>query len=115
MTIGFTAGIALIIASQQIDTALGLKTGPLPAQVFERLAAYWQYIDTINPYAIAITAGDARHFDSVAKDQHQAAGAVRCVDRDDRRRSAASSACHDDRRPVRRAFTPGFRRRRSHT
>jgi sulfate permease, SulP family len=56
VTIGFTAGIALIIASQQIDTALGLKTGPLPAQVFERLAAYWQYIDTINPYAIAITA-----------------------------------------------------------
>jgi sulfate permease, SulP family len=56
VTIGFTAGIALIIASQQIDTALGLKTGPLPAQVFERLAAYWRYIDTINPYAIAITA-----------------------------------------------------------
>ena len=56
VTIGFTAGIALIIASQQIDTALGLKTGPLPAQVFERLAAYWQYIDTVNPYAIAITA-----------------------------------------------------------
>jgi sulfate permease, SulP family len=56
VTIGFTAGIALIIASQQIDTALGLKTGPLPAQVFERLAAYWRYIDTVNPYAIAITA-----------------------------------------------------------
>jgi SulP family sulfate permease len=56
VTIGFTAGIALIIASQQIDTALGLKTGPLPAQVFERLAEYWRYIDTINPYAIAITA-----------------------------------------------------------
>jgi SulP family sulfate permease len=57
VTIGFTAGIAILIASQQIDTALGLKTGPLPAQVFERLAEYSRHLDTINPYAIAITAG----------------------------------------------------------
>jgi SulP family sulfate permease len=56
VTIGFTAGIALIIASQQIDTALGLKTGPLPAQVFERLAEYGRHLDTINLYAVAITA-----------------------------------------------------------
>lgn len=35
VTIGFTAGIAILIATQQIDTALGLKTGPLPAQVFD--------------------------------------------------------------------------------
>ena len=57
VTIGFTAGIAILIASQQIDTALGLKTGPVPAQVFERLAEYSRHLDTINPYAIAITAG----------------------------------------------------------
>jgi SulP family sulfate permease len=57
VTIGFTAGIAILIASQQIDTALGLKTGPLPAQVFERLAEYGRHLDTINPYAIAITVG----------------------------------------------------------
>jgi SulP family sulfate permease len=56
VTIGFTAGIAILIASQQIDTALGLVTGPLPAQVFERLAEYGRHLDTINPYAIAITA-----------------------------------------------------------
>jgi SulP family sulfate permease len=56
VTIGFTAGIALIIASQQIDTALGLTTGPLPAHVFERLAEYSRHLDTINPYAVAITA-----------------------------------------------------------
>jgi SulP family sulfate permease len=57
VTIGFTAGIAILIASQQIDTSLGLKTGPLPAQVFERLAEYGRHLDTINPYAVAITAG----------------------------------------------------------
>ena len=56
VTIGFTGAIALIIAIQQIDTALGLKTGPLPAQIFERVTVYWRYIDTINPYAVAITA-----------------------------------------------------------
>jgi len=55
VTIGFTAGIAILIATQQIDTALGLKTGPLPAQVFERLAEYGRHLDTINPYAVAIT------------------------------------------------------------
>ncbi len=54
VTIGFTAGIAIIIAAQQIDTALGLKTGPLPAQVFERLAEYGRHLDTVNPYAVAI-------------------------------------------------------------
>ena len=56
VTIGFTAGIAILIASQQLDTALGLKTGPLPAQVFDRLAEYGRHLDTINPYAVAITA-----------------------------------------------------------
>src|SRR4029453_19546910 len=40
VTIGFTAAIAVIIATQQIDAALGLTTGPLPAQVFERVSAY---------------------------------------------------------------------------
>jgi SulP family sulfate permease len=56
VTIGFTAGIAIIIAAQQIDTALGLRTGALPAQVFERLAEYGRHLDTINPYAVAIFA-----------------------------------------------------------
>ena len=56
VTIGFTAAIAILIATQQIDTALGLTTGPLPAQVFDRLAAYAEHIGTINPYALAIFA-----------------------------------------------------------
>jgi SulP family sulfate permease len=56
VTTGFTAGIAILIASQQIDTALGLKTGPLPAQVFDRLAEYGRHLDTTNAYAVAITA-----------------------------------------------------------
>jgi len=55
VTIGFTGGIAVIIAIQQLDTAVGLKTGPLPAQVFERLAEYTRHLDTVNPYAVVIT------------------------------------------------------------
>jgi len=55
VTIGFTGGIAVIIAIQQLDTAVGLKTGPLPAQVFERLAEYSRHLDTVNPYAVVIT------------------------------------------------------------
>jgi len=55
VTIGFTGGIAVIIAIQQLDTAVGLKTGPLPAQVFERFAEYTRHLDTINPYAVTIT------------------------------------------------------------
>jgi sulfate permease, SulP family len=55
VTIGFTGGIAVIIAIQQLDTAVGLKTGPLPAQVFERLAEYTRHLDTVNPYAVTIT------------------------------------------------------------
>jgi SulP family sulfate permease len=56
VTIGFTAAIAILIAGQQIDTALGLKTGPLPAQIVERFAEYARHLDTISPYAVAITA-----------------------------------------------------------
>src|SRR6478672_4597954 len=37
VTTGFTAGIAVIIGVQQIDAALGLTTGKLPADLVERL------------------------------------------------------------------------------
>ena len=56
VTIGFTAAIAVIIATQQVDAALGLTTGPLPAQVFERVSAYVAHANTVNPYAVGIFA-----------------------------------------------------------
>ncbi len=54
--VGFTGAIATIIAIQQLDTALGLRTGKLPADVVARLGAYAAHLDTLNPYAVAIAA-----------------------------------------------------------
>ena len=56
VTIGFTTAIAVIIATQQVDSALGLQTGNLPAQVFERIGAYVDHGGTVNPSAAGIFA-----------------------------------------------------------
>ena len=42
VTTGFTTGIATVIAALQIKDALGLETGPLPEQFFDKLAAFWR-------------------------------------------------------------------------
>lgn len=46
--IGFTNGIALLIASTQIKDFLGLETPDAPSEFAERIAMLWAYIDTIN-------------------------------------------------------------------
>jgi SulP family sulfate permease len=53
---GFTAAIGAIIFVQQIRDALGLQLAKAPAEVLERLAAYADRIDTVNPYAVGVTA-----------------------------------------------------------
>jgi sulfate permease, SulP family len=53
---GFTAAIGAIIFVQQIRDALGLRLSKAPAEVLERLAAYADRIETINPYAVGVTA-----------------------------------------------------------
>jgi SulP family sulfate permease len=52
---GFTAAIGAIIFVQQIRDALGLRLVKAPADVLERLAAYADRMDTLNPYAAAVT------------------------------------------------------------
>jgi SulP family sulfate permease len=52
---GFTAAIGAIILVQQIRDALGLHLVKAPADVLERLAAYADRIDTLNPYAAGVT------------------------------------------------------------
>jgi SulP family sulfate permease len=54
---GFTAGIAVIIASSQIGDFLGLSTGPVPAEFVEKWAAYGRALPTINWMALAVGAG----------------------------------------------------------
>jgi SulP family sulfate permease len=48
VTIGFTNGIAVLIASTQIKDFLGLSLDHVPSDFLERLTALWAHLDTIN-------------------------------------------------------------------
>jgi sulfate permease, SulP family len=55
VTVGFTAGIAVIIAASQIKDFLGLKLGaPEPAGFLPKLAALWRAGDSINLWTCAV-------------------------------------------------------------
>ena len=56
VTTGFTAGIALIIASQQLRDVLGLHMTSVPADFAKRLEAYAAAIDTVHPQAVGLSA-----------------------------------------------------------
>ena len=53
---GFTAGIAVIIASSQVGDFLGLRTGPVPADFVDKWSAYAQAAATANWTALGIGA-----------------------------------------------------------
>ncbi len=55
VTVGFTAGIAVVIASGQIRDALGLTMEAVPAEFFEKWSAYGEAIGTLNPWAVGLT------------------------------------------------------------
>lgn len=58
VTVGFTAGIAVIILASQIAPFLGLSLdGPEPAAVLPKLAALWRARDTFSPAAAGVAAG----------------------------------------------------------
>jgi SulP family sulfate permease len=59
VTLGFTAGIALIIAAQQVKDVLGLRMGVVPAHFFEKLAAFAANMGTVNMQALLLSAGTA--------------------------------------------------------
>lgn len=57
VTVGFTAGIGVIIFASQIRDLFGLTlTGPEPGAILERLSALWAAAGTASPAAIAIAA-----------------------------------------------------------
>ncbi|MBV8550163.1 MAG: STAS domain-containing protein [Acidobacteriaceae bacterium] len=56
VTIGFTNGIALLIASTQIKDFLGLKTGEVPSAFIPRMTVLVRHIGTINWAAFAVSA-----------------------------------------------------------
>lgn len=55
VTVGFTAGIAVIIFASQIRELLGLDIAHEPAALAPKLAAIWSAVGTINPAAVAIS------------------------------------------------------------
>jgi sulfate permease, SulP family len=57
VTTGFTAGIAVIIASSQIGDLLGLSIpGGVPAEFVEKWAVYADHLGSVNPHAILVAA-----------------------------------------------------------
>ena len=55
--LGFTNGIAVLIASTQIKDFLGLSMPPLPSDFFARMSAIVEYLPTFSVTAVAIGAG----------------------------------------------------------
>ncbi len=56
VTVGFTAGIAVVIASGQVRDALGLAMAEVPAAFAPKWAAYAEALGTLNPWALGLTA-----------------------------------------------------------
>ena len=56
VTLGFTAGIALIIAAQQVKDVLGLRMGAVPASFVEKIGAYASHAGSVNVEALLLAA-----------------------------------------------------------
>jgi SulP family sulfate permease len=56
IVIGFTNGIAVLIALSQVKDLLGLSIAKMPSDFFAQLQAIWQHIDSVNPTALALGA-----------------------------------------------------------
>src|SRR5262249_52971074 len=53
---GFTAGIAVIIASSQIGDFFGLRTGPVPIDFVDKWGVYFRALATTNVAAVGLGA-----------------------------------------------------------
>lgn len=54
VVVGFTSGIALIIASSQVSDFLGLKMEKVPADFVEKWIEYVRHAATMDPYTIGV-------------------------------------------------------------
>lgn len=51
---GFTAGIAVIIASSQVKDFLGLKIEKVPAEFIEKWMVYFEHMGTLDPFTLGV-------------------------------------------------------------
>ena len=54
VTIGFTNGIAVLIASTQIRDFLGLKAGTIPSEFLGRMHVLFSHLDSIDPHTLLV-------------------------------------------------------------
>jgi len=54
VVVGFTAGIALIIASSQVTDFLGLRIDKVPADFLAKLSVIVEHLSTVNLYTVAV-------------------------------------------------------------
>jgi len=54
VVVGFTNGIAILIASTQLKDFFGLKTGPVPSEFLERMKLLLEKASTFNPAALGV-------------------------------------------------------------
>ena len=57
VVLGFTNGIALLIASTQIKDFLGLKLAANPSEFFQRMAAIVEALPSVDPIAVGLAIG----------------------------------------------------------
>src|SRR5258705_247678 len=57
VTLGFTAGIALVIFSTQVKDLLGLRIDQVPPEFFGKWAAYLGHLGSADPATAAVAAG----------------------------------------------------------
>jgi SulP family sulfate permease len=57
VVVGFTNGIAILIASTQLKDFFGLRTPPVPSEFLQRIKLLAAHAESFNPYAIALGAG----------------------------------------------------------
>ncbi|MEO0002749.1 MAG: hypothetical protein RLZZ22_441, partial [Pseudomonadota bacterium] len=56
LVIGFTNGIAVLIALSQLRDLLGLRIDRMPADFFNQIGTLWRHLDSLNPHALGLGA-----------------------------------------------------------
>ena len=105
VVLGFTNGIALLIASTQIKDFLGLKLAGIPSEFFERMGAIAEALPSIDPLAVALGDGIARPRPAASEMDAAAAGIDRGAARG-YRGGRGCSGCRSRRSDRRSAGSP---------